>query len=128
MSHHDHHDHHGHGEGCGPGHGAHSGPHVVSLGLLTAVLVFLLLLTGLTVWTGKADLHGFDVAVAMLIATVKATTVCLIFMHLKWDRRFNGMIFLFSVMLVGLFLAFGVLDLGQYQANVDAYRLDQLKP
>lgn len=114
MSHHDHHE---------SGHGHGKGPHVVSLGLLAAVLIFLLLMTGLTVLTGKADLHGMDVAVAMLIATVKAGTVCLIFMHLKWDRKFNGMIFLFSVLLVGLFLAFAVLDLGQYQANVDEYLL-----
>lgn len=109
-------------------HGAHKGPHVVSLGLLAGVLVFLLLMTGLTVMTGTMDLHGFDVAIAMLIATVKATVVCLIFMHLKWDKKFNGMIFLFSVMLLGLFLAFGVLDLGQYQPNVDAFRADQIKP
>lgn len=115
MSHHDAHD----------SHGCHKGPHVVPLGLLAGVLVALLALTGLTVWTGKADLHGFDVAIAMLIATVKASMVCLIFMHLKWDRKFNGMIFLFSVMLLGLFLAFGLLDLGQYQPQVDAFRLDQ---
>lgn len=120
-SHHAHDSHGGH-------EGGHGGPHAVSLGLLAGVLIFLLLLTGLTVITGKMDLHGFDVAVAMLIATVKATTVCLIFMHLKWDKKFHGMIFLFSVMLLGLFLAFGVLDLGQYQPLVDAYRADQIPP
>ncbi|MDA1259003.1 MAG: cytochrome C oxidase subunit IV family protein [Planctomycetota bacterium] len=118
MSNHDSHEEH-----C-----EHKGPHVVSLGLLATVLIVLLGLTGLTVVTGKMDLHGFDLAVAMLIATVKASIVCLIFMHLYWDRKFNGMIFLFAVMLLGLFLAFGVLDLGQYQANVDAYRADQIQP
>ena len=112
----------------GDGHGEHKGPHVVSLGLLAGVLIVLLALTGLTVVTGKMDLHGWDVTVAMIIATVKATIVCMIFMHLLWDRKFNGMIFLFAVMLLGLFLAFGVLDLGQYQANVDAYRADHILP
>jgi cytochrome c oxidase subunit 4 len=105
------------------GHG--SAPHVLSLGLLATVLLILLALTGLTVYTGKRDLHGLDLGIAMIIATVKASLVCLIFMHLKWDRRFNGMIFLFSVLLVGLFLAFTTLDLGQYQANVSAYRAAQ---
>ena len=124
MSHHDSHDSHGGHDG----HGAHKGPHVVSVGLLAGVLVFLLAMTGLTVITGTMDLHGFDVAIAMLIATVKATVVCLIFMHLKWDKKFNGMIFLFSVMLLGLFLAFGVLDLSQYQPNVDAFRAEQVVP
>lgn len=102
------------------GHG--SAPHVLSLGLLGGVLVALLVLTGLTVYTGKRDMHGFDLGIAMIIATVKASLVCLIFMHLKWDRRFNGMIFLFAVLLVGLFLAFTSLDLEQYQPNVAAYR------
>ncbi len=123
MSHHDSHS------GSDHAHGAedHKGPHVVSLRMLLGVLIVLLALTGLTVVSGKADLHGFDLAVAMIIATTKATIVCLIFMHLYWDRKFNGMIFLFAVALVGLFLAFGSLDLGQYQSNVDAYRLDQVK-
>ncbi len=123
MSHHEspHGDHDKHGHQAGHG----SAPHVLSLRLLGTVLLILFALTGLTVYTGKRDLHGLDLGIAMIIATVKASLVCLIFMHLKWDRRFNGMIFLFSVMLVGLFLAFTTLDLGQYQANVAAYRAAQ---
>lgn len=124
MSHHDHppgqDDKYGHHDA---GHG--KTPHVLSLGLLATVLLILLALTGLTVYTGKQNYHGLDLAIAMIIATVKASLVCLIFMHLKWDRRFNGMIFLFSVLLLGLFLAFTTLDLGQYQPNVAAYRAAQ---
>jgi len=104
----------------------HDGPHVVPLKTLVAVLIALLLLTGLTVVTGKMDLGGFDLAVALVIATVKATIVCLIFMHLFWDRRFNGLIFLFSVMLVGLFLAFVSLDAGEYQPSVEEYEIQEL--
>lgn len=107
-------------------HGSHgSAPHVLSLRLLAIVLLVLLALTGLTVYTGKMDLHGFDLGVALFIATIKATLVGLIFMHLKWDRRFHAMLFLFAVLLVGLFLAFTSLDLGEYQANVAAYRAAQ---
>jgi cytochrome c oxidase subunit 4 len=109
-----------HGD-AGHGHGAH----VLPVSLLATVLVILLALTGLTVWTGRQDLHGLDLGIAMIIATVKASFVCLIFMHLKWDRRFNGMIFLFAVLLVGLFLAFTTLDLGQYQPNVAEFRAAQ---
>jgi len=118
--------HHNHEPGQHDPHGSHgSAPHILSLRLLVTVLLLLLSLTGLTVYTGSLDLHGFDLGVAMLIATIKASLVCLIFMHLKWDRRFNGMIFLFAVLLVGLFLAFTSLDLGQYQPNVAAYRAAQ---
>lgn len=94
--------------------------HVLPLGLLLKVFFALVGLTFLTVLTGKMDLFGMDLAIAMVIATCKASLVCLIFMHLKYDKPFHGMIFLFSVLLVGLFLAFLTLDTKQYQADVRA--------
>lgn len=94
--------------------------HVLPLSLLLKVFFALVGLTVLTVVTGKMDLYGMDLSIAMIIATVKATLVCLIFMHLKWDKPFHGMIFLFSVLIVGLFLAFLTLDTKQYQEDVRA--------
>ncbi|MFK5955165.1 MAG: cytochrome C oxidase subunit IV family protein [Planctomycetota bacterium] len=94
--------------------------HVLPLSLLVKVFFALVGLTALTVFTGKLDLYGMDLSVALIIATVKASLVCLIFMHLKWDRPFHGMIFLFSVLLVGLFLAFLTLDTEQYQDDIRA--------
>jgi len=110
--------------------------HVLPLGLLLKVFFALVGLTVLTVVTGKMDLYGMDLSVAMIIATVKASLVCLIFMHLKWDKPFHGMIFLFSVMFVGLFLAFLTLDTGQYQDDIreklahdiHASGLDEVQP
>lgn len=92
--------------------------HVLPVGLLAKVLGTLILLTGLTVWTGTRDLHGLDLAIALLIATTKASLVCLFFMHLKYDKPFHGMIFLFSVMFVGLFLAFVSLDKAEYEEDI----------
>ncbi|HIA38263.1 MAG TPA: hypothetical protein EYN86_01950 [Planctomycetes bacterium] len=92
--------------------------HILPLSLLLKVFGGLVCLTILTVMTGKADLHGADLAVAMVIATCKASLVCFFFMHLKYDRPFHGMIFLFSVMFVGLFLAFVTLDSEAYQDDI----------
>ncbi len=100
--------------------------HVLPLGLLLKVFFGLVALTVLTVWTGSMDLHGFDLSVALIIATCKASLVCLFFMHLKYDRPFNGMIFLFSVLMVGLFLAFLALDTHQYQGQIKAKMADDL--
>ena len=103
----------------------HSG-HVLPLSILIKVFSCLVALTILTVITGKADLHGADLAVAMIIATCKASLVCLFFMHLKYDRPFHGMIFLFSVMCVGIFLAFVALDAESYQEHIKDYKANEV--
>lgn len=100
--------------------------HVLPLSLLIKVFVALVGLTGLTVLTGQMDLYGMDLGIAMVIATIKASLVCLIFMHLKYDKPFHGMIFLFSVLIVGLFLAFLTLDTGQYQDDIREMKADEI--
>ena len=60
--------------------------HVQSVKTLAIILVALLGLTWLTYETGSANLQGWDLAVAMIIATIKASRVALFFMHLKWER------------------------------------------
>ena len=61
------------------------------------VLVALLFLTAISV--GIADLHlgRLTIAVALLMATIKGTTVLTYFMHLKYESLF------FKVMVGGVF-------------------------
>ncbi len=92
--------------------------HVLPVSTLAKVLGALVALTVLTVITGKMDLYGFDLAVAMIIATTKAVLVALIFMHLKYDRGFHGFIFLGSLLFVGVFLAYTMTDTAQYQGDI----------
>jgi cytochrome c oxidase subunit 4 len=108
------HDDHGHGFA-----------HPVPLPLLAAVFLALVGLTIVTVITGQMKFEGFDLVLAMIIATTKASLVCAIFMHLKWDKPFLGMIFVFSVMFVGLFLAFTFLDSHEYNADITEYVRDK---
>lgn len=66
--------------------GAHAD---VSKHIKVYILVFLALAIGtvLTVAAAQKDFGGHtNVVVALLIATVKATLVATIFMHLKWER------------------------------------------
>mgnify|MGYP002639601085 CR=1 FL=1 len=100
--------------------------HVLPLSLLLKVFGALVLLTGLTVYTGTMNLHGFDLPIAMVIATCKASLVCLFFMHLKYDKPFLGLIFLLSVLFVGLFLAFVTYDSGQYQGDITAFTSEHI--
>jgi cytochrome c oxidase subunit 4 len=98
--------------------------HVLPVKLLAGVLGALLVLTVVTVITGSTYLYGFDLAIAMVIATVKATLVCTIFMHLKWDKGFHSFAFLGSVLFVGVFLAYTLTDTKQYQGDVRSYGSD----
>jgi len=59
------------------------GEHSSSLGLYVAIWITLMAGTAITVWAAFLDLHQFNAAVALTIATVKATLVVLFFMHLR---------------------------------------------
>jgi cytochrome c oxidase subunit 4 len=88
----------------------HEGGHVVPLWLLAGVLGVLLVLTILTVAVTWVDLGRLNIWIAIVVAAIKATLVALYFMHLRWDRPFNGVILLISLVLVVLFLGFALRD------------------
>ncbi|MBC7172834.1 MAG: cytochrome C oxidase subunit IV family protein [Polyangiaceae bacterium] len=85
-------------------------PHVSSIQMNLVVLGALLFLTGLTVAAYRVHLGEWNLLVAVLIASVKSVLVGTFFMHLKWERGFNTLFFVGSLLFVGLFLAYTVND------------------
>ncbi len=113
-------EHHGHDHGL-----AHTTPISLLFGILGALLV----LTIATVAVTAIDLGAQgNLIVAMVIATIKAGLVCTFFMHLLWDKKFNTILFLTSVLFLILFLSMTTTDRGEYQHDVDAFRAQQLAP
>ena len=97
----------------------HDNPgHIVPLKLLVGVLVVLLFLTFITVAVTWVDLGAFNLVIAMVIATIKATLVLLYFMHLRWDRPFNAVVIISSLVLVALFIVFSMIDSAEYQPDL----------
>ena len=92
--------------------------HMTGPPLLLTILTMLLFLTWATVAVSYIDLGGMNVVVAMGVATLKASLVALYFMHLRWDRPFNAVIFVGSLFLLGLFLGFALLDTGEYKGVI----------
>jgi cytochrome c oxidase subunit IV len=118
------HGHSAHGHSDGHGHGL---AHTMPVWMLCGVLGALLVLTIATVAVTAVDLGAQgNLIVAMVIATVKAILVCAFFMHLLWDKKFNLVLFLTSVLFLVLFLAMTATDRGEYQHLVDEYRAQQL--
>lgn len=66
----------------------------MSYGLFVLTWLALLALTALTVTVAGMHLGGLSVAVALIVAAIKATVVLLFFMHLKYERPvFRTMLF-----------------------------------
>lgn len=103
-------DAHGQGHGHGHGHGADHVPHVLPLKIYITTWLALLVLTVVTVGASYVDLGAANLAIAVLIATVKAGVVALIFMHLKWDHKFHTLIFASSLIFLGIFIGFTMFD------------------
>lgn len=117
----------GHHDAHGDGHD-HGLAHTTPVWLLFAILGALLVLTIATVAVTSIDLGAQgNLIVAMIIATVKALLVCTFFMHLLWDKKFNLVLFLTSVLFLILFLSMATTDRGEYQHLVDEYRAQQLQ-
>jgi cytochrome c oxidase subunit 4 len=108
-------------------HDAHHAPgpnepivgHLVSYQVLFATGFALLVLTVITVAARYIDLGEANIYLAIGIAVVKATLVSLFFMHLRWDRPFNLMVLIGSMLFVILMMCFCMMDVGQYQPTLD---------
>lgn len=92
--------------------------HPVPVKFLVGILVALLFLTWVTVAVSYIDLGNANLFVAMFVASIKASLVSLFFMHLFWDKPFNGLILVASFVFLGLFIAFAMLDTGEYQHEI----------
>ena len=95
---------HGHSED------GHDFAHPMPIPMLLGVFFALTFLTIITVGQASFDLGSWDIAVVMLIATIKATLVAFFFMHLSHDKPFNQIVFFGSFVFVGLFVIFTLFD------------------
>jgi cytochrome c oxidase subunit 4 len=93
--------------------------HVTPVRLLLGVWGALMILTIITVAVTTVDLGPrINLVVAMAIATVKAGLVVTYFMHLRWDRPFNTLVFLGSLLFVSLFISMTLFDKSEYEPDI----------
>lgn len=107
---------HAHGDG-------NSGfAHPAPLRALVMTFVVLLVLTWLTVFVVDFDFGDANIFIALGIAVVKGAFVALYFMHLRWDRPVNGLVFVGSLAAVALFIGIAMLDSHEYSPTQEEYR------
>ena len=81
----------------------------------------LLVLTVITVAVAQVDLGVLNFAVAMLVASIKASLVCMYFMGLKYDHKENTVIFSTSFIFMAIFM---ILTFGDLLTRGDIYVKD----
>lgn len=85
---------------------SHSGEHIVSPKLYVGIFLFLMVMTAITVFAASVDMGWANPVVALVIATMKATTVILFFMHVKYSTKLTQVVILsalfFLILLLGL--------------------------
>jgi cytochrome c oxidase subunit 4 len=112
----------------GDDHGGHGMSHVLPMKVLLGTWGALMVLTVLTVTVRSIDLGAdLNLLIAMIIATIKATLVCLYFMHLRYDKMFHTVVFISAILLATLFVTFTLMDGSQYQSDV-SWAKDDLSP
>jgi cytochrome c oxidase subunit 4 len=92
--------------------------HIGTYRLYIAVFLALLACTALTVGIASIHLGKANLAVAVIIASIKAALVCTFFMHLKDDNKFNSLILISAVTFIGVFFALTLNDVA-YREKLD---------
>jgi cytochrome c oxidase subunit 4 len=87
--------------------------HLSSSVFYFAVFIALLALTITTVAQSYFDLGEMNIILVILIASAKASLVVSFFMHLRWDNKFNALIFIACLLFIGVFFAYTMNDTGR---------------
>jgi cytochrome c oxidase subunit 4 len=84
--------------------------HISSVAFYVVIFLALVCLTIATVGQSYVDLGKANLIFVILIATMKASLVVTFFMHLKWDNKFNALIFLSTIFFIGVFFTYTLND------------------
>lgn len=95
--------------------------HITPLRIYLAVGISLIILTGITVAISFIHFGAFNLVVAMLIASVKASLVAMFFMHLYYDNKLYAAIFSISLIFVSVFIILTMFDTLQ-RGKIDEIR------
>jgi cytochrome c oxidase subunit 4 len=105
----------------------HVQAHVSSVKFYVGILATLMFFTLLTVAVASVHLGPLNLAVAVVIASIKASLVVMFFMHLRYDNKFNATIVISSLLFIGVFFAYTMNDTNE-RAEVDDAQGSQVLP
>ncbi|MBT5955102.1 hypothetical protein HOG98_10340 [bacterium] len=98
--------------------------YVVPVKTYVKTLLTLIFLTFVTVKIAEFDFGSLNVAVALFVAMIKATVVALFFMGLKWDKGFNAVILITSLIFMAIFF---LLTLGDIETRAQTDKVEAMR-
>ena len=87
--------------------------HIASNKFYVGIFAALIVLTIATVKVSYYDFGSANIVIAILIATMKASLVAALFMHLRHDSLFNTLAFLAAFLFLGIFILLTYDDIGR---------------
>ena len=84
--------------------------HIVSPKIYLAIFASLMLGTGITVWAAFQNFGKFNIVIALVIATVKATLVVLYFMHARYSPKRTQLVIICSIFWLAIMLGMTLSD------------------
>lgn len=85
-------------------------PHIVEYLTNIYVWIALAVLTVITIWVSEFDLKLLTVAVALSVASIKATLVLMYFMHLRFDSKILTFMVLITMIVFMSIIVFTFFD------------------
>ena len=84
--------------------------HIVSPKIYVIIFASLMLGTGITVWAAFQNFGKFNIVIALVIATIKATLVVLYFMHARYSPHRTQLVIVCSVFWLAIMLGLTLSD------------------
>lgn len=94
-------------------HSEHS-EHIVSPKIYLTIFLALIIGTSLTTWAAFQDFGRFNIVIALVIATAKATLVVLYFMHARYSPKRTQLVIVCAIFWLAIMLT---LTLADYQTR-----------
>jgi cytochrome c oxidase subunit 4 len=88
--------------------------HIVSPRVYAVIFLSLMVGTAITVWAAFQNFGKFNIVIALVIATIKATLVVLYFMHARYSPKRTQLVIVCSVFWLAIML---VLTLADYDTR-----------
>ena len=84
--------------------------HIVSWKIYIAIFLCLMAGTAITVWAAFQNFHQFNIVIALVIASIKATLVVLYFMHARYSPKRTQLVIVCAVFWLAIMLALTLTD------------------
>jgi len=84
--------------------------HVIPSSIYVGIWAVLMVLTAVTVFASFLELGNWNIVLALVIATIKATLVVLFFMHLYYSSQLTKVTMIAAIFFLFLLLALSMTD------------------